>query len=447
MKHMENDINSRPSYNGYYRSIPKIEDVELTHVGPGTACGEYLRRFWHPVCLSEQLHDLPLGLRILGEDLVVFRDLSGDIGLLHRHCSHRRASLEYGVISEHGIRCCYHGWLYDVDGTILETPGEPVDSTIRKRLCHGAYPVIEYKGLVFAYMGPFSTKPDFPIYDSMEMPGNEMVPYAIDMPCNWLQVNENPMDPYHAVYLHSRATGVQFKKSWDTEGIVEWHWMPNKVGIFLTDTRRWQEFIWARTAELFPPNFAQPSDFNQDASRETFFARACASKWVVPVDNTNSKLIAWRHFNDMIGSEPDYNKIGVNKVDFVGQTGDERSFEEQQREPGDYEAQVGQGSITIHDEEQLGTTDAGVAMLRGLLRSQIRMLAQGTAPLKPDLNTEGRIPTYTGDFVVKVPLLVGQEELQQREFGRKLASILVDTLSFGFNERQAEVKRRLLSSG
>ena len=96
---------------------------------------------------------------------------------------------------------------------------------------------------------------------------------------------------------------------------------------------------------------------------------------------------------------------------------------------------------------QLGTTDAGVAMLRGLLRSQIRMLAQGTAPLKPDLNTEGRIPTYTGDFVVKVPLLVGQEELQQREFGRKLASILVDTLSFGFNERQAEVKRRLLSSG
>ena len=127
--------------------------------------------------------------------------------------------------------------------------------------------------------------------------------------------------------------------------------MPNKVGIFLTDTRRWQEFIWARTAELFPPNFAQPSDFNQDASRETFFARACASKWVVPVDNTNSKLIAWRHFNDMIGSEPDYNKIGVNKVDFVGQTGDERSFEEQQREPGDYEAQVGQGSITIHDEE------------------------------------------------------------------------------------------------
>ena len=191
---MENDINSRPSYNGYYRSTPKIEDVELTHVGPGTACGEYLRRFWHPVCLSEQLHDLPLGLRILGEDLVVFRDLSGDIGLLHRHCSHRRASLEYGVISEHGIRCCYHGWLYDVDGTILETPGEPVDSTIRKRLCHGAYPVIEYKGLVFAYMGPFSTKPDFPIYDSMEMPGNEMVPYAIDMPCNWLQVNENPMD-------------------------------------------------------------------------------------------------------------------------------------------------------------------------------------------------------------------------------------------------------------
>jgi nitrite reductase/ring-hydroxylating ferredoxin subunit len=436
----------KTTYNGYHRSAPESEDAELTHVGPGTACGEYLRHFWQPVCLSEQLSDLPLGLRIMGEDLVVFRDLSGDIGLLHRHCSHRRASLEYGVIAEHGIRCCYHGWLYDVDGTILETPGEPENSPIRSTLCHGAYPVVEFQNMIFAYLGPPEHKPEFPLYDTMDMPGNEMIPYLIDMPCNWLQVNENPMDPYHAVYLHSRATGIQFKESWDAEGVVEWHWMPDKNGIFLTDTRRWKEFIWARTAEIFQPNFAQPSDFNQDASRETFFARACASKWIVPVDDTNCKLIAWRHFNEMIGATPDRENIGVNKIDFAGQTGTERTAEQRRREPGDYEAQVGQGPITIHSEERLGKTDAGVAMLRSLLRKQIRSVANGDKPAEAALNAEGRISTYTGDFVVKIPLAVGEEENQQREFGRKLAKVLVDTLGLGFSDRQAEVKRRLLSS-
>jgi len=442
---MNKDPNLKSSFNGYYRAAPQAEDAELTHVGPGTPCGEYLRRFWQPVCLAEQLTDLPLAIRIMGEDLVVFRDLAGDIGLLHRHCSHRRASLEYGVIAEHGIRCCYHGWLYDIDGTILETPGEPENSPIRRTLCHGAYPVIEYQNIVFAYLGPPASRPEFPVYDTMAMPGNEMLPYLIDMPCNWLQVNENPMDPYHAVYLHSRATGVQFKESWDAEGVVEWHWMPDKNGIFLTDTRRWNEFIWARTAELFQPNFAQPSDFNQDASKETFFARACATKWIVPVDNTHCKLIAWRHFNDMIGGVADRARVGINKVDFAGQTAIERSPEEQRRTPGDYEAQVGQGPITIHRQEQLGKTDTGVVMLRSLLRRQIRAVADGGSPKPCALNADGRISTYTGDFVVRIPALAGAQEQQQRAFGRRLAKILVDTLPLGFAQRQAEVKRRLLT--
>ena len=198
------------SYSGYYTSGSAEEDAELTHTDPGTSCGEYLRRFWQPVCMSQQLTDLPLALRIMGEDLVVFRDLSGDVGLLHRQCSHRRTSLEYGVIAEHGIRCCYHGWLFDVDGRIMETPGEPEDSPIRRTLAHGAYPVHEYKGLIFAYMGPPELMPEFPLYDTMEITGEELVPYLIPMPCNWLQVTENPMDPFHSVFLHTRITRAHF---------------------------------------------------------------------------------------------------------------------------------------------------------------------------------------------------------------------------------------------
>src|SRR5262245_55433664 len=126
------------SYGGYYEpDIPK-EDEELTHTGPRTPCGEYLRRFWQPVALSHGLKDLPLAIKIMGEELVVFRDKRNRVGVLKLHCSHRGTSLEFGIISDQGIRCCYHGWHYDVDGKILETPGEPPDSTLKERLYHGA---------------------------------------------------------------------------------------------------------------------------------------------------------------------------------------------------------------------------------------------------------------------------------------------------------------------
>ena len=163
-------------FGGYYhRDVPQ-EDAELTHIGPGTACGEYFRRFWQPVCFTEDLRDLPRRVTLLGEDLVAFRDGSGALGLLELHCPHRGTSLEFGLLSERGIRCCYHGWLFDVDGAILETPGEPEDSTLKDRLCHGAYPTHEYNGILFAYLGPPAQQPPFPLYDSFTRPGYRLMP-------------------------------------------------------------------------------------------------------------------------------------------------------------------------------------------------------------------------------------------------------------------------------
>ena len=147
------------AYGGYsHREIPR-EDEELTHVGPGTPCGEYCRRFWQPIVFFRELNDLPVRVRVLGEDLVVFRDRRGRVGLMELHCCHRGTSLEFGVVSEQGIRCCYHGWLFDIDGKILETPGEPANSTLKDRLYLGAYPTHVHNGLVFAYMGPTDPRP------------------------------------------------------------------------------------------------------------------------------------------------------------------------------------------------------------------------------------------------------------------------------------------------
>ena len=185
----------RSAYSAYhFRDVPG-EDTELTHVGPGTPCGEYLRRFWQPVALSDDLGEFPIRIRIMGEDLVLFRDRSQRIGLLELHCSHRGTSLEFGRTAERGIRCCYHGWLFDIDGKILETPGGSNDGMLKDRLWHGAYPALEHGGLIFAYMGPPDEKPAFSVLDTFDLPGFCSRFKIYNLPCNWLQVKENCMDP------------------------------------------------------------------------------------------------------------------------------------------------------------------------------------------------------------------------------------------------------------
>lgn len=434
----------RQPFNGYYRAGVSAEDPELTHTGPGTPAGEYFRRFWQPVAMTGQVGELPLAIEILGEELVLFRDLSGQLGLLHKYCSHRRASLEYGIISEQGIRCCYHGWLYDVDGTILEVPGEPPNSPIPKKICHGAYPLREYKGLVFAWMGPPDQQAAFPVFDTMDQLDNEMVPYSIDYPCNWLQVAENPMDPFHSVFLHTRVTRAHFNPAWGAMPVVEWHNMDRNGGIFLTNTRRWKDYLWVRTAEVFLPAIAQPPDIYQNAECEKFFPRVGITKWTVPVNNTSCKIIAWRHFNETLDldGKGDRTQVGLGKVDFVGQTGTERSYEEGQRSPGDYEAQVSQGKITVHADELLGRTDRGVAAYRKLLRDAIRATADGAAPPVMALNADGVIPTMAGDVIVAVPEAADDVALQ-REAGQVVGHIVRETLPLSWHQRPAAIEQHV----
>ena len=435
------------AYNGYHRVGDSDNDPDLTLVGPGTPGGEYLRRFWQPVCMSDRLTDLPLAIRIMGEDLIAFRDLSGQVGVLHRQCSHRRTSLEYGVIAEHGIRCCYHGWLFDVDGTILETPGEPEDSPIKVSLHHGAYPALEYKGLVFAYMGPPGERPEFPIYDTMEVEDNLTVPYEIDMDCNWLQVQEQPMDPFHSVFLHTRMTGPQFYASWGAFSQAEWTKLPDNTGMFVTNTRRWENFVWVRLNELFVPNFSQPADIYQNPDREKFFPRAAITTWTVPVDDTHCKICAWRHYNDELDSEGrgDPKKCGHNTIDYMGQTKYERSYEEGQRHPGDYEALVAQGPVAKRKLEHLGYTDTGVAMLRQLIRRSINNVKKGKSPPRVKKQDDGLIHTISCDVIVDLPQKGSDEDDAKfrKIFGRSVRKIVLDTLPLSYEERQKEVERRV----
>lgn len=119
----------------YHQNWTGTPDGLLTQTGPKTLCGEYLRRYWHPVFITEELGKFPGLIKILGEELILFKDDRGQYGLVHKRCPHRRASLEYGHCEQRGIRCCHHGWLFDVDGTILQIPGEPDNSEAAKNRC------------------------------------------------------------------------------------------------------------------------------------------------------------------------------------------------------------------------------------------------------------------------------------------------------------------------
>ena len=377
-------------YSAYHHRGMSQADEELAHVGPGTPGGEYFRRFWQPILLSQDLQDLPRRIRILGEELVAFRDKSGAAGLLEPYCAHRGVSLEYGLIAEKGLRCCYHGWCFDVDGRILETPGEPSDSTLKDRLCQGAYPVHEYGGLVFAYLGPPELKPEFPIYDTLDLPGYQLLPQpGYIWPCNWLQVKENSMDPAHLAFLHTLPGSSGFTQDLAELGI--WDYVETSSGMVYIDTRRQGDQVWVRVADFIPPNIHQFPPNADPMAQRTTISRPTATRWAVPIDDTHTMQIGFRHV-------PEGQVAGLGAG--FGQDGD-RSYEERQRVPGDYDAQVSiHGGVSRHGEEHLATTDRGVIMLRNMIRRGIRAIQEDQSPWRPESPDGQVIPTYSQDRVV-----------------------------------------------
>jgi phthalate 4,5-dioxygenase len=183
----------------------RIENELLTRVSAGTPMGELMRRYWIPALLSEEIpipDCPPVRVRLLGEDLVAFRDTQGRIGLLDEHCSHRGASLFYGRNEECGLTCIYHGWKYDVEGNVLDTPAEPRDSDFRKKIHHTAYPCKEVAGIVFAYMGPRDKMPLFPEYEWVRLAEDRTHVVKSFLDCNFLQGLEGDFDSSHTTFLH-----------------------------------------------------------------------------------------------------------------------------------------------------------------------------------------------------------------------------------------------------
>ena len=184
------------------------EDNDLvTQTNQGTPMGNLIRRYWVPALLSEEIPAAdcpPVRVKLMGEDLVAFRDTQGRIGLVGEHCAHRGTSLFFGRNEECGLRCIYHGWKYDVEGNVVETPAEPADSDFRKKLRHTAYPTHETNGVVYAYLGPRELMPLFPNYEWTQVPPEFSYVTKALLECNYLQGLEGECDSSHLSFLASR---------------------------------------------------------------------------------------------------------------------------------------------------------------------------------------------------------------------------------------------------
>jgi nitrite reductase/ring-hydroxylating ferredoxin subunit len=386
-----------PSQDGCaYGRTPQHSNKLLTEVGPGTPLGELMRRYWHPVGLSAKLKDLPQKVRILGEDLVLFRDRAGRAGLLYPRCMHRGTSLFYGRTEERGIRCCYHGWLFDVEGRCLDQPCEPDGGRHRDAARQPWYPVEERYGFVFAYLGPPEKKPVLPRFDNLEniAPGEKLwssyggfgstgdnslsvVPYS------WLHMNDNVMDPFHVQVLHSTFSVVQFHPQFALMPKVDFFQTEN--GVCYTALRQLEDGrVVDRISSWIIPNIMSVPDVQLKAGHSSGIS------WVVPVDDSH-------YVQAMVGKIPE--GVSFRGMVLNGKTWGEMTEEEHQRTPGDYEAQAGQGPISLHSEEHLVTSDRGIMMQRRMLMQQMEVVGKGGDPIGVAFDAaRGLVKIRSGNF-------------------------------------------------
>jgi nitrite reductase/ring-hydroxylating ferredoxin subunit len=350
---------------------------ELTEVGAGTPMGELLRRYWHPIALSSDDLSVPREKKILNETLILFRDGQGKPGLVYPRCAHRGASLYYGKVEERGIRCCYHGWLYDVQGRCLEQPCEEGGGARRDNVRQPWYPLEERYGLVFAYLGPPQKKPVLPRYDCLEelAPGEfvEADDSSIGsggpqlVPCNWLQHWENVVDPFHVPVLHGSFSGAQFVAQMAAMPKVKFETTPRGVKVESLRPAEGGKTHRRVTEVVMPTLRVVPNP------RVAKYGKVESIGWVLPIDDTSFRIY-------VAGRVTEKGELGRFRSRMAGKLWHELTPEEHQRHPGDYEAQTSQGAITYHSEERLATSDKGIALLRRFLEQQLKAVAAGGDP-------------------------------------------------------------------
>jgi phthalate 4,5-dioxygenase oxygenase subunit len=420
----------------------------ITRIGPGTACGALMRSYWQPAALVDEFNPLldprmdkrPVkAVRLLGQDLVLFKDATGVWGLLDRDCAHRGADLSFGRAEGDGLRCPFHGWKFDVTGQCIETPAEPTGSKLCERVKQRSYPVVEKSGVLFAWLGPVaSTPPPFPDFDCFAAPGTHTFAFKGLWNCNWLQAFEVGIDPAHPSYLHvffedealdsahdrhtDRQYGRQFRgasagdadgERWPMTRIMrefnqpEISFEPTPWGMRLTALRKMNEKLThvRVTNSIFPHTFVIPLSKHMTITQMH-----------LPVDDTHTYWYSiFTSFTEPVNKEQMRNqRLRANPVpDYLPVSGryNNWGFKPQEQLTQTYLG-MGEDDINVHDQwavesmgaiadrtrEHLGTSDKVIMANRRVLLNAIETVqAGGVAPGVADAS---QIPTMSGPDTV-----------------------------------------------
>ena len=381
--------------------ISKEENELLTRTSRGTPCGELLRRYWQPVALSAELpaEAAPLSIKILGEDLVLFRDDKGRPGLLGIHCSHRGTNLSYGRVEDGGLRCLYHGWLYNIEGRCLQQPGEPGGGEHRDAIRHSAYPCKEAGGVIFTYMGP-GEPPLLPNYEFLKASPDHLYVAKIFHECSYLQANEGNIDPIHLSFLHRFLENRQ-EQYRGVRGAEESHYnlvarnIAPALDVELTDfgvriytVRKLEaEKAYLRVSYFILPNL---SAFPGQTGGEGY-----SVNWHVPIDDTHHWKYTFVYSSGGPLQEKLLNRERSELTFDYRLVRNEANHYMQDRESmktktftgmgfgfqaHDAFATTSQGAIQDRTEEHLVSSDKAIIAARKLLEKAIRDVQEGREP-------------------------------------------------------------------
>jgi phthalate 4,5-dioxygenase len=379
--------------------LSKEDNALLTQVGPGTPMGSLFREYWLPILISSELPEVdgpPVRVRILGEDLVAYRDTSRQVGLLKDKCAHRGAPLYYGRNEEHGLRCVYHGWKFDLTGRCIDMPSEAPESNFKDKVRQLAYPCLERSGVIWAYLGPRSEPPPFPALEWAQLPEAHHVAAKITENCNWLQVLEGDLDSVHSDFLHGQFATSNSPGRRDKNPRIEL--APTACG-FAKAARRIvdADHVYYRIYQFLMPAMVQ-----LPAGRDTI-----AYRITVPIDDEHT--VFWNgEYSPLqpLREETRRRHLESRAIGgFAPSTGDPLTRWRPLASPAndyfiDYEAQKterfsgippvklqdvamteGMGAILDRTQEHLGTTDAAIIRLRRVMLDAVKALRDhGTVP-------------------------------------------------------------------
>ena len=348
--------------------------------------GNMLRRHWLPIAgITEFEHAATKPVRLMGEDLVLYKDLEGRFGLVQRRCAHRSADLSYGFVEACGLRCSYHGWLYDQDGRCIEAPYEDVahpEARLKERVRITAYPVALKGGLVWAYLGP-QPAPLVPDWEFFHWQNGFVQIVTAEIPCNWLQCQENSIDPVHFEWQHS---------NWSVRLKGEGDYVPKHIRLDFTEFEH--GFQYKRITEATDESHAL-----WQIGRVCLWPNALFTgdhvEWRVPIDDENTLSITWSFTRVPKEKEP-YVQGAIPA--WRGPIADPRTGRliDSHVMNQDFIAWIGQGRINDRTKETLGQSDKGIALMRRRLLEDLDAVERGEDPKglirDPGLNDRVQLP-------------------------------------------------------